>query len=47
MKYQHRGSGALVEVRDDKVMDPNLWEPVKAPEKPAPRKRAAAKSDDD
>lgn len=47
MKYRHRGSGVQVQVRDDKVMDPQTWEPVKAAEsKPAPRKRAP-KTDDD
>lgn len=47
MKFVHRSSGAQVEVRDDKVMDPQVWEPVKAPEsKPAPRKRTT-KTDDD
>ena len=47
MKYQHRSSGAQVEVRDDKVMDPNVWDPVKAPAKAAPRKRTTKSEDDD
>ena len=46
MKYRHRASGALVEVRDGKVMDPNVWEPVKAPVKTAPRKRTTKSEDD-
>ena len=48
MKYRHRASGAQVEVRADKRMDPLVWEPVKAPAKAAPRKRAVkSESDDD
>ena len=47
MKYRHRDSGAQVEVRDGKVMDPNVCEPVKAPVKAAPRKRATKSEDDD
>ena len=45
MKYRHRDSGALVEVRDDKVMDAHVWEPVKAPAKAAPRKRTTKSED--
>lgn len=47
MKYRHRGSGALVEVRDDKRMDPQEWEAVKAPAKAAPRKRTTKSEDDE
>ena len=47
MKYRHRGSGALVEVRDDKVMDAHVWEPVRAPAKAAPRKRTTKSEDDE
>ena len=47
MKNRHRDSGALVEVRDDKVMDTHLWEAVKAPAKAAPRKRTTKSEDDE
>lgn len=47
MKFVHRSSGVRVEVRDDKVMDPHVWEPAKAPEsKPAPRRRSTKPDDD-
>lgn len=45
MKYRHRDSGALVEVRDDKVMDAHVWEAVKAPAKASPRKRTTKSED--
>ena len=46
MKDRHRASGALVEVRDDKVMSPSDWAPIKEPvRKSTPRKRTV-KSDD-
>lgn len=47
MKYRHRDSGALVEVRDDKVMDAHVWEAVKAPAKAAPRRRTMKSEDDE
>lgn len=45
MKYRHRRSGSEVEVRDDKRMDPQEWEAVKAPARKAPP-RKQPKSDD-
>ena len=47
-RYRHVASGALVSVRDDKVMD-SSWESVddsKADEKRAPAKKVASKSAD-
>jgi len=46
MKYRHRASGALVEVRDDKRMDPQVWEQLKPAQKPAPRKKTTKPDDD-
>lgn len=45
MKYRHRKSGAEVEVRDDKVLDPQEWEKVPA-RKAAPRKSPASTDDE-
>lgn len=48
MKYRNRHSGAEVEVRDDKVLDPQEWESVEAPaKKAAPRKRTTKSESDD
>lgn len=47
MKYRHRDSGALVEVRDDKVMSPSDWEPIKEPVRNSPPRKRTVKSDDD
>ena len=42
-RYKHVVSGAVVDVRDDKVMD-SSWEPTDEKKAPA-KKAAAAKSD--
>lgn len=46
MKYRHRNSGVQVQVREGKVMDPQVWEPIK-PAEPKPRRRTVKSDDDD
>lgn len=37
MKYRHRTSGAEVQVRDDKKLDPLVWEQLVSPQRSAPK----------
>jgi hypothetical protein len=43
-RYQHVVSGALVEVRDDKVMD-SAWKPVSDAKAPAKKAASSSKSE--
>lgn len=44
--YIHRATGSRVDVSDERVMDPQAWEPV-APVKAAPKRRAKKADADD